>query len=72
MKIDADHIVARAKFPFYGISWIEKDDMYLWDGSLLTNAALREVINASPRYHKIVYIVNLFPNYQKDLPKKYV
>ena len=69
MEIDADHIVACAGFPFYGISWTEKDGRYLWDGSLLSNTPLREVINASPKNHKIVYIVNLFPKYQKDLPK---
>ena len=69
MKIDADHIVACAGFPFYGISWTEKDGKYLWDGSLLSNTPLREVINASPKNHKIVYIVNLFPKYQKELPK---
>ncbi|MGN6822749.1 MAG: patatin-like phospholipase family protein [Candidatus Nitrosocosmicus sp.] len=68
-EIDADHIVACAGFPFYGISWTEKDGRYLWDGSLLSNTPLREVINASPKNHKIVYIVNLFPKYQKDLPK---
>lgn len=69
MEIDADHIVACAGFPFYGISWTEKDGRYLWDGSLLSNTPLREVINASPKNHKIVYIVNLFPKYQKELPK---
>jgi NTE family protein len=69
MEIDAGHIVACAGFPFYGISWTEKDGRYLWDGSLLSNTPLREVINASPKNHKIVYIVNLFPKYQKELPK---
>jgi NTE family protein len=69
MEIDADHIVACAGFPFYGISWTKKDGRYLWDGSLLSNTPLREVINASPKNHKIVYIVNLFPKYQKELPK---
>jgi len=69
MKIDADHIVACAGFPFYGISWTEKDGRYLWDGSLLSNTPLREVINASPKNHKIVYIVNLFPKNQKEVPK---
>ena len=68
MNIDADHIVACAGFPFYGISWTEKDGRYLWDGSLLSNTPLREVIDASPKNHKIVYIVNLFPKNQKELP----
>ncbi len=68
ITIDADHIVACAGFPFYGISWTEKDGRYLWDGSLLSNTPLREVIDASPKNHKIVYIVNLFPKNQKELP----
>jgi len=69
MKIDADHIIACAGFPFYGIAWTYKDGKYLWDGSLLSNTPLREVIDASPKYDKIVYIVNLFPRYQEDLPQ---
>ena len=69
MKIDADHIVACAGFPFYGIAWTYKDGKYLWDGSLLSNTPLREVIDASPKYDKRVYIVNLFPRYQDDLPQ---
>ncbi len=68
MNIDADKIVACAGFPFYGISWTEIDGKYLWDGSLLSNTPLREVIDASPKNYKIVYIVNLFPKNQKELP----
>ncbi len=68
-KIDADHIVACAGFPFYGIAWTYKDGKYLWDGSLLSNTPLREVIDASPKNDKKVYIVNLFPRYQEDLPE---
>ena len=67
-KIDADHIIACAGFPFYGIAWTQKDGKYLWDGSLLSNTPLREVVDASPKYDKRVYIVNLFPTYQEDLP----
>lgn len=69
MKIDADHIISCAGFPFYGIAWTYKDGKYLWDGSLLSNTPLREVIDASPKYDKRVYIVNLFPRYQEDLPQ---
>jgi NTE family protein len=68
MKIDAEHIVACAGFPFYGIAWTEKEGRYLWDGSLLSNTPLREVIDASPKYDKKVYIVNLFPRYQQEVP----
>jgi NTE family protein len=58
-----------ASFPFYGISWVEKDGKYLWDGSLLSNTPLREVIDVSPRRDKKVYIVNLFPRIQNELPE---
>jgi len=69
MSIDADHIIACAGFPFYGIAWTEKDGRYLWDGALQSNTPLREVIDASPRSHKNVYIVNLFPRTQEELPE---
>ncbi|HSA76854.1 MAG TPA: patatin-like phospholipase family protein, partial [Nitrosarchaeum sp.] len=48
IKIDEDHIIASAGYPFYGISWTKKDGRYLWDGSLLSNTPLREAISASP------------------------
>lgn len=68
-KIDADHLVACAGYPFYGIGWTEKDGKYLWDGALLSNTPLREVIYASPKRDKKVYIVNLFPRVQEELPE---
>jgi NTE family protein len=46
----------------------KKDGLYLWDGSLLSNTPLREVIDASPKNHKRVYIINLFPKIQRELP----
>jgi NTE family protein len=69
VHIDVDHIIASAGFPFYGIAWTQKDNKYLWDGALLSNTPLREVIDASPTSDKIVYLVNIFPHYQKDLPQ---
>jgi NTE family protein len=68
-NIDADHLAACTGFPFYGIKWTEKDGRYLWDGALLSNTPLREVIDASPKKDKKVYIVNLFPHIQDDLPQ---
>lgn len=38
------------------------------DGSLLSNTPLVEVINSSPVLDKKVYIVNLFPCYQEEIP----
>jgi NTE family protein len=69
INIDIDHLVASAGYPFYGISWTEKDGKFLWDGALLSNTPLREVIDASPKRDKNVYIVNLFPRKQDDLPQ---
>ncbi|AIF85472.1 putative esterase of the alpha-beta hydrolase superfamily [Candidatus Nitrososphaera evergladensis SR1] len=68
-NIDADHILACASYPFYGIGWTEKDGKFLWDGALLSNTPLREVIEASPKRDKKVYIVNLFPHVQEELPE---
>ena len=69
VNIHADHVIASAGFPFYGIAWTQKDGRYLWDGALLSNTPLREVIDASPISDKIVYLVNIFPRYQKELPQ---
>lgn len=55
-NIDADHVVACAGYPFYGIGWTEKDGKFLWDGALLSNTPLREVIDSSPMRDKKVYI----------------
>lgn len=68
IDIDADHVLASAGYPFYGIAWTQKDGRYLWDGTLLSNTPLREVIDASPQCDKKVYMVNLFPRSQKELP----
>ncbi len=42
---------------------------YLWDGSLLTNTPMMEVIRASPIKDKKFYIVDVFPRYQKEIPE---
>jgi NTE family protein len=67
--IDLEDVIASACFPFYGISWIKKGQRYLWDGALLSNTPLREVIDASPIADKIVYLVNIFPQNQSELPQ---
>jgi NTE family protein len=68
-NITAEHVLASAGFPFYGISWTKINDRYLWDGTLLNNTPLTEVIVASPQRDKKVFIVNLFPRNQKEIPK---
>jgi NTE family protein len=64
----SDHVLASAGYPFYGISWTKVGSRYLWDGTLLSNTPLREVIDASPICDKKVIIVNLFPRNQEELP----
>lgn len=65
----SDYVLASAGYPFYGISWTKVGTRYLWDGTLLSNTPLREVIQASPLCDKNVIIVNLFPRKQDHLPR---
>ena len=69
MDIDVDHVIACTGYPFYGIPWTKKDGRYLWDGSLLSNTPVLEVINASPTTDKKFYIVDVFSRRQDQLPK---
>ena len=69
MDIDVDNIVAGASYPFYGIRWTEKNGKYLWDGSLLSNTPIMEVIKASPQKNKKFYIVDVFPRSQEKIPE---
>jgi NTE family protein len=68
-NINENHVLASGGFPFYGISWTKIDGQYHWDGSLLSNTPLREVIDASPKRDKNVYIVNLFPHDHEPIPQ---
>lgn len=71
-NIDADHVIASAGYPFYGISWTKINGKYLWDGTLLSNTPLAEVIHASPTHSKKVYVVDLFPHTQEEIPKNMI
>ena len=64
MDIKRDQIIACVGFPFYGIGWTKIANRYLWDGSLLSNTPLVEVIDASPVLDK------LFPHYQQEVPNE--
>ena len=72
MDIDVDKVIACVGYPFYGVRWIEKDGRYLWDGSLLTNTPMLEVIRRSPIKDKKFFIVDVFPRQQKELPENMV
>lgn len=70
--ITVDQIIASIGYPFYGIRWSLADERYLWDGSLLTNTPLMEVFKASPIKNKKLYIVDVFPREQKEIPQNMI
>ena len=54
MEIKPKHILASYGYPIYGFPWVEvEDSVYAWDGSLLSNTPVREVLSVSPRDDKI-------------------
>ena len=66
--ITSEHVLSGAGYPFYGIAWTKISERYLWDGTLLSNTPLREVIDSSPTCDKRVIIANLFPHNDNELP----
>jgi NTE family protein len=81
MEIKAKHILASAGYPIYGFPWIKIDGdrkglhgieggngIYAWDGSLLSNTPVREVLNGSPRNDKNIFIVENYPKNVHRLP----
>ena len=70
MRIQTKHLLASAAYPAYGFPWIEieKDDVYAWDGALLSNTPIRQVFKASPRNDKHVYVVENYPKIRNKLP----
>jgi NTE family protein len=69
MQITAKHILASSGYPIYGFPWIEVEDgVYAWDGSLLSNTPVREVLSVSPRNDKNIFIVENYPRKIHTLP----
>jgi NTE family protein len=69
MQIEPKHILASTAYSAYGFPWVQVDkDTFAWDGSLLSNTPLKEVIEASPRNNKHVYIVENYPRLINRLP----
>jgi NTE family protein len=69
-QITPKHILATSAYPMYNFRWIEVEDgVYAWDGSLLSNTPLREVIDASPMNDKRICIVENYPKRVNTLPK---
>src|SRR5215218_2311923 len=68
-KITSKHILAATGYPSYYFQWIEVEEgVYAWDGSLLSNTPLREVIDASPVNDKRVFLVENYPKKCDMLP----
>lgn len=67
------HLLGCSGYPVYGFPWIEVEEgVYGWDGSLLNNTPLRQVLQASPRNDKKIYIVENYPRKIDKLPSNMV
>jgi NTE family protein len=68
-QISPKHILAATGYPSYYFRWVEVEKgVYAWDGSLLSNTPLREVIEASPLNDKQVFLVENYPKKCDSLP----
>ena len=68
-QITSKHILAATAYPSYYFRWVEVEKgVYAWDGSLLSNTPLREVIDASPVKDKRVFLVENYPKRCDTLP----
>lgn len=68
--ITAKHILGSSGYPLYGFPWVEVEKgVYAWDGSLLSNTPLREVMDAAPITDKRVFIVENYPKKIERLPQ---
>ncbi|MGH9953777.1 MAG: hypothetical protein ACRD5J_19345, partial [Nitrososphaeraceae archaeon] len=69
-QITPKHILATSAYPLYNFRWVEVEQgIYSWDGSLLSNTPLREVIDASPVKDKRIFLVENYPKKVDVLPK---
>jgi NTE family protein len=68
-QITSKHILATTGYPTYYFPWVEVEKgVYAWDGSLLSNTPLREVIEASPINDKRIFLVENYPKKSDKLP----
>ena len=68
-QITSKHILAATGYPSSYFPWAEVEKgVYAWDGSLLSNTPLREVIDASPVKDKQVFLVENYPKRCDALP----
>jgi NTE family protein len=63
------HILATCGYPTYNFPWVEVEEgVYAWDGGLLSNTPLREVIDSSPVKDKRIFLVENYPKRINSLP----
>ena len=68
--ISPKHILATSAYPLYYFPWVKVEKgLYCWDGGLLSNTPLREVIDASPVLDKKITIVENYPRNINALPR---
>ncbi|HJT47595.1 MAG TPA: patatin-like phospholipase family protein [Nitrososphaeraceae archaeon] len=68
-QITSKHILATTGYPRYYFRWVEVEKgVYAWDGSLLSNTPLREVIDVSPVKDKKIFLVENYPKKIDKLP----
>ncbi len=68
-QITPKHLLAATAYPKYYFQWVEVEEgVYAWDGSLLSNTPLREVIDASPIKNKRIFLVENYPKNIDHLP----
>jgi NTE family protein len=69
-QITPKHILASSGYPLYNFPWIELEKgIYAWDGGLLSNTPLREVIDGSPVKDKCIFLVENYPKKIDVLPE---
>ncbi|MFN2434196.1 MAG: patatin-like phospholipase family protein [Nitrososphaeraceae archaeon] len=68
-SIEMKHLLATIGYPQYGFPWVEvSEGTFAWDGSLLSNTPIREVMVASPSKNKNIFIVENYPKKIENLP----
>jgi NTE family protein len=68
-QITPKHILATCGYPAYNFPWAQVEKgIYAWDGGLLSNTPLREVIDSSPVNDKRIFLVENYPKKINALP----
>lgn len=68
-SIEMKHLLATVGYPQYGFPWVEvREGTFAWDGSLLSNTPIREVMVASPSKNKNIFVVENYPKKIEKLP----